>query len=203
MSDIFERVEQVFKNEGLSERKFIMSLGFAPSTYNTAKKRKSGLGHTFIQKFKEAYPNLSLDWLVMGKGEMWATDKVKVYQEAMNNFNMKPPEIDDYDPDKLEKMKAFLIAYEEAQRPPDLSLEELKKLIENNKELKFKLDIERKNNSTLERLNELTNTELSLMKTWADRLFKCLESLKVIAPTEEEHAEYKRAMDNGDFKEAV
>lgn len=80
MTYIKERVTQIPKIEGLSQESFFSELGLSYSNFKGSQK-KSSLSSDAIEKIISLRPNISLEWLILGKGEMYVTkftEKVKV-----------------------------------------------------------------------------------------------------------------------------
>ncbi|MFN0203094.1 MAG: hypothetical protein ACKVTZ_16330 [Bacteroidia bacterium] len=67
---IIERILQFIKFKNLSIRKFEAQLGFSNGIFSTAKKQNSALGVDKILTITQHYPELSIEWLLTGEGEM-------------------------------------------------------------------------------------------------------------------------------------
>lgn len=73
MAEIKERLIKYLKISGISKKEFSENTGI--SLWNiTGKSVKSELGGEQISLIIGKYPNISLDWLLLGKGEMLRDD---------------------------------------------------------------------------------------------------------------------------------
>ena len=69
-NDGIERIKLIMKHFGLSQRKFALKANMSPQTLNTAIKSDGELKLSVIQDILTAFPEISIEWFVMGKGEM-------------------------------------------------------------------------------------------------------------------------------------
>ncbi|ATA94667.1 hypothetical protein CGC54_10155 [Capnocytophaga canimorsus] len=61
-----ERILQFIEKKGISKRKFYMETGLS----NGILDKKSGLSVDTVEKIYSTFPEISLEWLITGKGEM-------------------------------------------------------------------------------------------------------------------------------------
>ncbi len=70
--DIQSRLELVIKSLDISDREFALKLGISPSTLsNVLGGRRSNPSLDVLQKVKDAYPDINLNWLISGEGDLW------------------------------------------------------------------------------------------------------------------------------------
>lgn len=68
-----ERLLQFLTKEGLSATVFADEIGVQRSSISHILSGRNNPSYDFIQKILEKYVNLSADWLLMGRGEMYKT----------------------------------------------------------------------------------------------------------------------------------
>lgn len=69
---IKNRLDLIIKELGLSGRAFEKKCGLANGSYSSI---RDGVGADKLGKIISAYPQISADWLISGKGEMMKKDK--------------------------------------------------------------------------------------------------------------------------------
>lgn len=62
-----DRIRDYIKHKGISERKFSMSIGVSPTYISSMRK---SLQPDKMNRIVEKYPDLNLQWLMTGEGEM-------------------------------------------------------------------------------------------------------------------------------------
>lgn len=70
MDGINERIKQFFTGKGLNLSEVERTCGFKPQTFSTSIRRGSVLGVDKIVAILTAYPDISVEWLMRGEGEM-------------------------------------------------------------------------------------------------------------------------------------
>jgi transcriptional regulator with XRE-family HTH domain len=70
-----ERILKFLKAENLSSAKFADDIGVQRSSVSHILSGRNNPGFEFIQKILLKYKELSADWLILGKGEMYNTYK--------------------------------------------------------------------------------------------------------------------------------
>ena len=76
MTNIKERVLYFIENQGEKKEAFFEDLGMSYANFKGVQK-KSALGSDKIDKILSKYPDLNLEWLFSGKGEMLKTENTK------------------------------------------------------------------------------------------------------------------------------
>lgn len=71
VSPIKKRILEYCLSKGLSKRKIYLMTGIANGTLD----KKTGLGEENIAKFITAFPDVSVEWLVSGQGQMLKEEK--------------------------------------------------------------------------------------------------------------------------------
>ena len=71
MEEIFiDRLQAFFDYEGLNDNQITVSAGLSVGLINRTRKDRSGMNSGNLTKILNAYPQLSADWLLTGKGHM-------------------------------------------------------------------------------------------------------------------------------------
>lgn len=82
---IFERIQLIINNYNLNDVQFAEKAGIKQSTFSKGKSRNSDLKYMTIVNILTAFPEISTDWFVMGKGRMFidgSTDDVEFQDYA-------------------------------------------------------------------------------------------------------------------------
>lgn len=83
---IIERVKYIIEQEGTNARNFAYDIKFNYSTLNNYLiGRRSTIDCELIKKIILAYDNISAEWLLLGKGEMLISDRIKKIKEDLLN----------------------------------------------------------------------------------------------------------------------
>lgn len=69
--ETIDRILILFEGQNLEQQQFCKKIGIAPATFSSLKNRKSTVKDKQLFGIKKAYPKISLDWLIMGEGDMW------------------------------------------------------------------------------------------------------------------------------------
>jgi hypothetical protein len=79
MEDIFtnikERVLQIAENKGISKEKFFEQIGMTYGNFK-GKSKKTPLNSNAIVDISTIYPDVNLEWLLLGKGSMFKKDQL-------------------------------------------------------------------------------------------------------------------------------
>jgi hypothetical protein len=70
MLKTINRLMQFIKHVGLSARQFDISIGAANGYTLRMSKNNASVGSDVIENILQAYPNLNVEWLITGEGEM-------------------------------------------------------------------------------------------------------------------------------------
>jgi len=104
-----ERIEKFLRLEGISSAKFADELGIQRSSVSHILSGRNNPSLELIQKFLKRYDKINTDWLILGKGEMYRSDKnisnlslfdtmqpesLKIEQIIEKNSESKAPIID-------------------------------------------------------------------------------------------------------------
>ena len=68
---IIQRIKKIYESENLEQKEFSVKIGVPTSTFNNMIIRKSDPKYAILKAILDAYPNLSLEWFMTGKGQMW------------------------------------------------------------------------------------------------------------------------------------
>ena len=72
---ILERLHDYLRHINLSFNKLEISLGVSHGSISNAWKHKKNIGSNVIENILITYPEISAEWLLRGKGEMFVNDK--------------------------------------------------------------------------------------------------------------------------------
>lgn len=78
------RLTQFLKKIGSNNNQFVVKMGYAPSFLNS----KSGISEDRLTEIAIAYPNLNMNWLLTGDGEMLKN----ISENSENNLKQTSPE---------------------------------------------------------------------------------------------------------------
>lgn len=73
--DITERLKLFMQHEGVTTFQMNKAAGLSRTLLAKALEKHQGLNSTTIEKIVTAYPNLNVDWLVTGRGEMLMSEE--------------------------------------------------------------------------------------------------------------------------------
>lgn len=89
MTKTIDRIIQFIQYEGLSARKFDISIGSSNGYTLRMKKNHASVGSDVIESIVRTYPQLNLIWLITGEGEMIDSDKALLQTEGFSKFQIK------------------------------------------------------------------------------------------------------------------
>ena len=112
--DFWDRLRLIIDTQRVSINKFEDSIGASRGVVAKMLRLKTDISSKWIVAIKEKYPQYSLDWLMIGKGEMLDSHA----QTADNKFAMK----------LLEKKEAEIKMLERKVWEQEKQIEELKKV---------------------------------------------------------------------------
>lgn len=94
ISPIKQRILQYADSLGISKREFYTKIGVSRGTLES----RTGITEDVVTKFIAAYPDVSLEWLVKGKGDVTGHGMIisseEEYQEALDKGLKLLPEVD-------------------------------------------------------------------------------------------------------------
>lgn len=82
---MIQRLKQIIDFSGLSVPKFAERVGLSPSTLNGHLFGKRKLSLSVIEAILEAFPEVSAEWLIRGKGAMIISDQEPQKQPEVQN----------------------------------------------------------------------------------------------------------------------
>lgn len=77
-----QRIKYIIDKEGISKRKFYEKTGIANSTLD----QKSGLTESNLVKFLYTYPEISPEWILLGRGEIYKKTYVDLAAEPTSSY---------------------------------------------------------------------------------------------------------------------
>lgn len=96
-----ERLKHLLDSKNLSIAQFGKKIGVSRDTLNKMFAKGSDPKLHLLQKCLELYPNLNIEWLIMGNGEMWkiAEEKTSLLEEEIKEVKLELKRINE----RLEK----------------------------------------------------------------------------------------------------
>ena len=83
---IKERFKDFLKHLSISQRKFEANCGISNGTVNNI---RDGISSPNLEKILNRYPELSMDWLIAGKGEMLKSDPPAIANYSISAFKQQ------------------------------------------------------------------------------------------------------------------
>jgi len=75
MTEAHERLTYYIKNQGFDLKGFCAQFGFVYNSFTQILSGTRPLGRKMIDQLAEALPNMSVDWMLYGRGQMDITNK--------------------------------------------------------------------------------------------------------------------------------
>ncbi len=96
-----ERLKYLLDSKNLSVAQFGKKVGVSRDTLNKMFAKGSDPKLHLLQKCLELYPNLNIDWLILGKGDMWkiTEEKTSLLEQEMKAVKLELKRINE----RLEK----------------------------------------------------------------------------------------------------
>ncbi|MDR0829660.1 MAG: hypothetical protein LBN95_06075 [Prevotellaceae bacterium] len=82
---IKQKILYFIKNQGITQAKFFEKFNIAPSNFKGIG-LKSEIGTEKIVKILTEFPELSADWLLLGKGEMLRENQKNILEERISKI---------------------------------------------------------------------------------------------------------------------
>lgn len=100
MTEAHERLTHYIKTQGFELKDFCAQFGFVYNSFTQILAGTRPLGRKIIDQLADALPNMSIDWLLYGRGQMELTDK------NISNKNVSYSEVNETIslPDPFEEM---------------------------------------------------------------------------------------------------
>ena len=99
------RIELLISKKEKSVRAFSLKIGFQPPTTHQITSGRNKPGFDFLVSILDKYPDVSADWLLLGKGEMLKLDGVKEKGREVAELKVKDMEIEHLK-EKIVKLEA-------------------------------------------------------------------------------------------------
>lgn len=84
---LINRITDFIAYKNISEREFTRSLNFTSNILTLARKNKGGIGSDKLIKIYSTYPELSADWLLLGRGEMLKKESSEPIKKETKNLD--------------------------------------------------------------------------------------------------------------------
>lgn len=113
-----ERLNTILKHFKINASQFADEIGVQRASVSHVLSERNKPGFDFIQKILDAYPSISADWLITGKGEMLKSKNVEQYlfsementEEAVNDDKKaKKQALKSSDSDQVENKRTFRV----------------------------------------------------------------------------------------------
>ena len=89
ITTVLDRIEELIKTKGMSYRAFSASIGTPPMTLSSMLKRRSDPSALFISTILSVYPEVSSEWLLLGKGTMFKSESSNIVAEPSVEYGKK------------------------------------------------------------------------------------------------------------------
>lgn len=76
----YQRLKIFFKKKGITQLELADTIGVSRQYVNGIMTGRDEMGLSFILKFHDKYPDLNLDWLILGRGN-------EIYNENSNDID--------------------------------------------------------------------------------------------------------------------
>lgn len=86
-----ERIDRLIETEGLSQRAFAEKVGVSPGNLNKIMLGTRNVSASLPAKIVAAFPEVRIDWILYGNGEMYKSDQHLAETEALNEHMAKLP----------------------------------------------------------------------------------------------------------------
>ena len=90
-SKVRERIDKLIKTEGLSQTEFANKVGVNSANLNQVMLGKRHVQKNLPSKIIEAFPEVRIDWLLYGEGEMYTKDQHLAEKTALREHMDKLP----------------------------------------------------------------------------------------------------------------
>ena len=93
MNRIEERIRQIMESENLSQQDFAKLLEISPASLSSIFNGRTRPTHNHTNAIHKAFPNLNINWLLFGEGEM--------YEKTIPNLNTSVNDADSVNSDAV------------------------------------------------------------------------------------------------------
>lgn len=100
MNSIEDRIRQIMESENLSQQDFAKLLEISPASLSSIFNGRTRATHNHTNAIHKAFPNLNINWLLFGEGEMYekggavdnsaANGNDSQYQDGFKVYNNNP-----------------------------------------------------------------------------------------------------------------
>lgn len=106
------RLKQFIAAENLSQSQFADNINVVRASVSHVLSGRNNPGYDFIKAIMLAYPNLNIEWLMLGKGKMYKSmpqETSLFFEEDLNIFKpddeIMPPTVEDFPTDPQPEVK--------------------------------------------------------------------------------------------------
>lgn len=116
MAAINERVVQIRKSKQLTQKEFSEQINFSRSSLSEIESGTRCLNLGLIEAIKAAYPDINMDWLITGEGEMLkkSTQDENFSEEDLRILRMLKRLPEPQKKKEIEDIEVFLQSFDEA-----------------------------------------------------------------------------------------
>ena len=75
MNDMKDRIRQIMESQHMTQQVFADYIGQSPATLSSIYNGRTRPTLNIVEAIKKKIPNISIDWLMFGSGEMYLSDK--------------------------------------------------------------------------------------------------------------------------------
>lgn len=87
-SNAWERIELIMKLHNVNARTMSLMVGCASQSLYIIKSGKQGLGYAIASKICQCFPEINMNWLLYGKGEMLVEDMPSLDHSEPKTFKI-------------------------------------------------------------------------------------------------------------------
>jgi len=128
------RLSQFLTAENISQSQFAEIIGVAKASVSHVLSGRNKPGYDFIENLALHYPDLSIEWLLTGKGKMYRNSKDVEIPESPSTskdpveiFNSQEPTLFEKEPEKVENEEDTLLFQSESEK--DQSRRNIRKVV--------------------------------------------------------------------------
>ena len=99
MIKVIDRLKAFIDESGLSLNKFDETIGVGNGYIGKQIKRKASIGSDVIEKIVRSYPDLSVNWLITGEGQMLKEPKEDNTPKRLPHYDINSPDLISHEPE--------------------------------------------------------------------------------------------------------
>lgn len=121
LTNMNTRLKQFLAAENISQSQFADTIKVVRASVSHVLSGRNKPGYDFITAIMSAYPHLSIEWLMLGKGKMYRNIKETKEQPALQSPDEDQPLLFHYEEDLPEACDSPQPTYQNASPAPDVT----------------------------------------------------------------------------------